>query len=523
MKKITFLLAMFVMAFGYAQTPTDNATAPPARDAADVISISSSDYADLAGTDFNPNWGQSGFGTADAAFDPGTGNTVLAYPNFNYQGTQYATQNIAEMEFLHVDIWINNAFNPNVFVISSGGEIAHPITNAGAGTWTSVDIPVAGITGDLAAAFQFKFDGGNGGTDAIFVDNIYFWKTPTAVGTDASLSDLQVDGATINGFGPGTTSYSVDLAPGTVAVPQITTATSTDPAATSVTINQAPALPGDATVVVVSQDGSVTETYTVSFAIVGPPTAASTPPNRLAADVFSVYSNAYAAEASTLGAFGGGTVTDFNIGGDDFLRLSGAPGSNLQWFFGIPDGVDLSGFTHFHMDYYFDGSVPGEGAIFQTIMQGFDASSNFTGNSLHNEIPTVTGQWISLDIPISSFNGGVSVRDNIGQMQLAMAGPAFGPTYVDNVYFHKNTLSTAQFELENVSVYPNPTNGIWNIKANNLNIETVQVFDILGKQVMTLAPNASEVSIDASGLNEGIYLVKMTSANGTKTMKLVKN
>ena len=253
-----------------------------------------------------------------------------------------------------------------------------------------------------------------------------------------------------------------------------------------------------------------------------PPTStAPIPPNRPSADVFSVYSNAYTAETSELGAFGGGAAEDFNIEGDDFIGLSGAPGANLQWFFGIPAGVDLSSFSHYHMDFYFEGEVPGEGAIFQTIIQGFDGSSAFTGNTLHNVTPTVTGQWLSLDIPISTFNGGVSVRDNIGQMQLVMAGPAFGPTYIDNVYFHKNTLGTEDFDRTTFRAFPNPTNGDWNISASTV-INKIAVYDILGKQVVSLAPNANEAVIDASSLNSGIYFAKIEGNNGSKTVKLIK-
>ena len=56
--------------------PTTNAVNPTPL-AADVISIFSDTYTDVTGTDFNPNWGQSGHGSANASFDPGTGNVVF--------------------------------------------------------------------------------------------------------------------------------------------------------------------------------------------------------------------------------------------------------------------------------------------------------------------------------------------------------------------------------------------------------------------------------------------------------------
>ena len=91
------------------------------------------------------------------------------------------------MEYLHVDIWIEGTFSPSIFVISSGTEVPHPITNTGANSWISIDIPVQGITADLTNAIQFKFDNGNGSSDAIYVDNLYFWKQPSPPQTAADI------------------------------------------------------------------------------------------------------------------------------------------------------------------------------------------------------------------------------------------------------------------------------------------------------------------------------------------------
>ena len=80
---------------------------------------------------------------------------LLDYTNFNYQGVQFGSaQDISGMEYLHVDIWIEGTFSPNIFVISTGTEVPHPITNTGANSWISIDISMQGITADLTAAIQ---------------------------------------------------------------------------------------------------------------------------------------------------------------------------------------------------------------------------------------------------------------------------------------------------------------------------------------------------------------------------------
>ena len=59
--------------------------------------------------------------------------------------------------------------------------------------------------------------------------------------------------------------------------PQITAATPTD-ANANASITQATSIPGDATVVVTAQDGTTTQTYTVSYFYTHPTTGATVPP-----------------------------------------------------------------------------------------------------------------------------------------------------------------------------------------------------------------------------------------------------
>jgi len=153
----------------------------PTRPAADVISIFSDTYTNVAGTDFNPNWGQSGFSTASQTLI--AGNNTLSYPNFNYQGIQIGSnQNVSTYGLLHLDYYSVNASTLRVFLISPGAETPYTLTVPTAG-WNSVDIPLSAFAGvNLSNVFQFKFDGGNE-TNNIFLDNIYFYKTGGGGGT----------------------------------------------------------------------------------------------------------------------------------------------------------------------------------------------------------------------------------------------------------------------------------------------------------------------------------------------------
>ena len=142
----------------------------PDEDPADVISVFSDSYNNVADTDFNPNWGQATIVTQESI----DGNNTLKYTGLNYQGVQLANPiDASGMEFLHIDYWTDNSSALNSFLISSGPvETAVGLAVPTSG-WTSLDIPLTEFAGvDLSDIIQFKFDG-NG---TVYLDNIYFFR-----------------------------------------------------------------------------------------------------------------------------------------------------------------------------------------------------------------------------------------------------------------------------------------------------------------------------------------------------------
>lgn len=90
-----------------------------------------------------------------------------------------------------------------------------------------------------------------------------------ATSTDATLSSLKYGGQSVPNFSASTYAYNVELPAGTTSAPNVT-ATATESHAT-MSITQATAVPGTATVLVTAQDGTTKLTYTINFTVQVPP------------------------------------------------------------------------------------------------------------------------------------------------------------------------------------------------------------------------------------------------------------
>lgn len=96
--------------------------------------------------------------------------------------------------------------------------------------------------------------------------------------TDASLSDLKVDGTTIADFASTVLDYQIVLPTGTTAIPTVT-AEVNDTGKANMVVIPATNLPGTTTVLVTAEDGVTTKTYTISFTVMQSITVTSNMPD----------------------------------------------------------------------------------------------------------------------------------------------------------------------------------------------------------------------------------------------------
>ena len=71
---------------------------------------------------------------------------------------------------------------------------------------------------------------------------------------------------------------------------------------------------------------------------------------------------------------------------------------------------------------------------------------------------------------------------------------------------------------DNISVYPNPANNVLNVNASS-NINKVEVYNMLGQNVMTVSVNDINASINTSSLTQGMYMLKLHTDNGVVNRK----
>ncbi len=120
-----------------------------------------------------------------------------------------------------------------------------------------------------------------------------------------------------------------------------------------------------------------------------------------------------------------------------------------------------------------------------------------------------------------SSSGMLSALDNGTVTVTATANDGSGVTGSADILISNQPNAVAEIGNKlNVSVFPNPTNGLVKISANEV-ISSIEVYDIIGRKQLSKTTLQSNM-LDLSGLAEGQYILKITSGEATQTAIIVK-
>ncbi len=162
------------------------------------------------------------------------------------------------------------------------------------------------------------------------------------------------------------------------------------------------------------------------------PTAAAPTPTLDAANVISLFSEAYTdVPVDTWRTdWSSATYEETTVDGNEVKLYSNLDFVGIET---VANQIDASGMTHFHVDYW-----TGNATVFRVKLVDFGPDGGFEGgdDSEHEiEFSVTPNTWVSLDIPLSDFTG-LANRENIAQFIFSAAPAGEANIYIDNVYFH---------------------------------------------------------------------------------------
>lgn len=516
---LAFLFALLVIKA--SAQPTTPASTPPVRNSANVISIYSGAYTNVGGTDFNPFWGQSGFAAATEITV--SGDQIRSYPNMNYQGVQFgSSQNLSSMDSLHLDIWSSNCTSIDIYIIRPGGGSGNErfvnrtlTTNA----WNSINIKLTDYVSQgsftINDIIQFKFVTATPTSGAnIFIDNLYFYTNVNL----PTLSNFSVAAQTV-----GVAPFAL-TAPTSNSAGAFTYLSSNTNVAT-ISGNMVTVVGAGTSVITATQaangaysQGTITATLVATYA---PPTVAATNPTTNAANVISLYSNAY---TNVTGINWNPTWGQSTQASEVMVAGNSTRKYELMNYQGIEFAtpLDVSTMNFLHLDIWSPNIT--ELKIFL-----INLSPAPTKEFFYTFVPNNVG-WNSLDIPLNSLapvTPSTTINlASIGQMKFEGQPWERGTAYMDNIYYWKTTLPVSLLDFRAVK-NGNTVNLNWKTatesnnkgfaverSANATNWTEISFVNGVGNSVATNSYNAVDNS-PVKGIN--YYRLKQVDNDGKQT------
>lgn len=404
------------------------------------------DYQPFAGSDMTAQSIDS------SASHSGSASFRVLVPASGYVGGAFVSATARDLSpFNAVTFWVKASKAATLNVAGLGVDntpstpfkterAAIPVTAA----WTKVVIPIplpAKLTAEKGL-FHFA-EGSDEGAYTLWFDDIRYEALPAAeigapapaIATETRPLDigatLQVNGASVTYPTPG--------AGATISAGNrfFTWASS----AAAATVDQDGVVAGVSvgSAAITAKLGTVdaTGTTTVNVAAAQAPAVAAPAPTLPAADVISLFSNAYTnVPVGTWSAsWDLADVTDVQVAGNDVKKYTNLIFAGID-FTGTP--IDASAMTHFHVDVWSPNATK-----FGVKLVNFGATTteHIVAWNAGTTPPFVQGAWMSLDVPLADFTG--MTFEALGQIILVDNGDAgvpgdeAGTFFIDNVYFHK--------------------------------------------------------------------------------------
>lgn len=494
-----------IFTLGFSQTPAAGPTAPPVRNAWDVLSQYGSSYTNQTGVYFDSFGGANIVGDVTLA-DLSVVKKYLAHSYSGIAPNGANNLNVSAMTHLHMDVWSPDFVSFKVKLEGTNGsnrELEVPFAK-NQGSWNSYDLDLStyssgagGVTlANLKWIVPVTFNPNN---TTLYITNVYFYRPATSVPpptiTGFSIPAKNVGDADFIITSPTSNSNGAF------------TYRSNNTAVATIVGNTIHIVGGGISTITASQAatasygvGSIDASFVVSYPTPG---ASPTPPIRNSGSVVSMYTGNPPVYADPVGfnmiraPWTGGTSSDFNFpnGTDTCIKLD-----NFGYFGYVtstePVRFSVVGMTKLHVDVYVNTPLSN---LFVFLLSN--------GDQIYNTGPLVSG-WNSLDINLSNYSG-ADLSSIYGFKFEQNVGPAI-QMYLDNIYFYvagsdptitNFTVPASVFGDADFTITPPTSNsaGALTYNSSNLSVATI----VNGNQIHLVGVGST--TITANQAANGIY------------------
>ncbi|MGB1019179.1 MAG: T9SS type A sorting domain-containing protein [Chitinophagales bacterium] len=140
------------------------------------------------------------------------------------------------------------------------------------------------------------------------------------------------------------------------------------------------------------------------------------------------------------------------------------------------------------------------------------------GDDLNATTGFATYQWLQDGTAISGATNAIYTPTTSGDYSCEITDNGCSATS-NTLKIDMTTIGINDISFENVSVYPNPTNGIINLNVSET-LSSVRIMDLTGKTVQVF--NAGSKQLDISEFTIGIYFLEIANAERKSVVKIIK-
>lgn len=226
--------------------------------------------------------------------------------------------------------------------------------------------------------------------------------------------------------------------------------------------------------------------------------------------------------------------SEINAGNAPATDTANGIGTNAR--FNVPTGISFYNGVLYVSDYGNNSirkitvpSLPQSSPIAKFSINA-SGSTNTAYNFIDSTVATVNSRVWRFTPNTVTYVGGTDSTSAIAQVKFNVKAN-YTVTLTDVNCWGKNTksatiniLNTGVNEVnadKYISVYPNPTNGLFEIDINTIEANTLRLMDINGKVIIERKVLSSKERLDMTGFAKGVYILNISGSEFSLNKKLI--